>query len=812
MIRAPRSVFLAASLILALTSATVSAITIHVPGDQPTIDAGLGAAVAGDTVLVACGTYNESNLLMKSGVCLRGETGDPACVTIDAQSVDRVMQCNGVDAAASVEGITLTGGSSTLDGGGVFCANSFLTFTACAFDSNQAQGRGGALESVFGSHIVLNTCSFTGNQAAEGGGLAALVNGSLELVDCDIVGNYSSGSGSGVYAQSATVLSFAGCRFEGNDSPSGGCLYSSGSATPVEVVDCRFIGNSTGCMPGGELIGAVMNADPELSVSGSIFASNGNDHCFSLISADAGTITGSTFHNNTSFYSIDLAAGSLENSIFSWNYASSPGIGGFTASCTNCWFNFLDWEFGMPPGAGNLAVDPIYCDADSLDLTLYEGSPCLPEANPGCGLIGALGQGCVPSITLLYPNGGESFAEGDSVSILWEGGIGTTVDIDLLRDGQVCESIASGLADSGQFDWIATTCAREYSGYSIRITINGLASWDESDADFEVHALRLGDLVDIAPDQGGQLRVSWPRTYNDAPGTPYTVTSYSLWRRVDDRERLLAHSTGGAGEAQPLVEYPPGNWDWVATVPASGQDGYSLVSPTLCDSTAEGGICWSAFFLSAQTPDPFVYFVSLPDSGYSADNLHPAPPANFLVSYGEPDGNGLSWDESGEPDFDYFNIYRGDADSFEPSEANRIHQTSGTNWADTAGGAGHHYKIAAVDFSGNEGEAAGPDATTGSPGGLPEVFALHQNNPNPFNPATEIRFDLPIASKRVTLTIFDVAGRTVRTLHDGPMSAGRHSVAWRGRDDRGRGVSSGVYFYRLDSPGVGQTRKMLLLQ
>ncbi len=80
------------------------------------------------------------------------------------------------------------------------------------------------------------------------------------------------------------------------------------------------------------------------------------------------------------------------------------------------------------------------------------------------------------------------------------------------------------------------------------------------------------------------------------------------------------------------------------------------------------------------------------------------------------------------------------------------------------------------------------------------------------NPRTEIRFDLPAVSEQVTLTIFDVSGRVVRRLLDGPKPAGHHSVAWRGRDERGVGVSSGVYFYRLDSPGASETRKMLLLQ
>ena len=58
--------------------------TWHVPADVPTIQAGIDASASGDTILVACDTYYEYNLGLKSGVCLRSEAGDPECVTIDA--------------------------------------------------------------------------------------------------------------------------------------------------------------------------------------------------------------------------------------------------------------------------------------------------------------------------------------------------------------------------------------------------------------------------------------------------------------------------------------------------------------------------------------------------------------------------------------------------------------------------------------------------------------------------------------------------------------------------------------------------------
>jgi flagellar hook assembly protein FlgD len=88
---------------------------------------------------------------------------------------------------------------------------------------------------------------------------------------------------------------------------------------------------------------------------------------------------------------------------------------------------------------------------------------------------------------------------------------------------------------------------------------------------------------------------------------------------------------------------------------------------------------------------------------------------------------------------------------------------------------------------------------------------LHPNIPNPFNPTTTIRFDLA-GSGRVTLRVFDVRGRVVRTLVDGLEPAGHRLVEWDGRNDGGRVVPSGTYFYRLTAPGFEQTRTMLMLK
>jgi hypothetical protein len=94
---------------------------------------------------------------------------------------------------------------------------------------------------------------------------------------------------------------------------------------------------------------------------------------------------------------------------------------------------------------------------------------------------------------------------------------------------------------------------------------------------------------------------------------------------------------------------------------------------------------------------------------------------------------------------------------------------------------------------------------------LPGRTVLHQNHPNPFNPATVIRYDLAEPA-RVTVRVYDVRGALVRVLEDRTRGIGRYEVGWDGTDERGTRVASGVYFYRLTAGRFSATRKMVVLK
>jgi hypothetical protein len=94
---------------------------------------------------------------------------------------------------------------------------------------------------------------------------------------------------------------------------------------------------------------------------------------------------------------------------------------------------------------------------------------------------------------------------------------------------------------------------------------------------------------------------------------------------------------------------------------------------------------------------------------------------------------------------------------------------------------------------------------------LPTSFGLGEARPNPFNPKTEIAYDMPQAGV-VQLLIYDVSGRVVRTLWDGEQSAGTHYAEWDGRDDGGRPVSSGIYFSVMKAEGFHAQKRLTLLK
>ena len=297
------------------------------------------------------------------------------------------------------------------------------------------------------------------------------------------------------------------------------------------------------------------------------------------------------------------------------------------------------------------------------------------------------------------------------------------------------------------------------------------------------------DLHDVPNDQGRQMRTVW---HTGEPGDWEYFTQFSIWRKVNGATIDL--------------------WDYVETVPWHGEgDPYATVVPTLGDSSMHENHL-STFIVTAHTEDVNYYIDSEPVSGYSVDNLHPGTPMNFMMSQ-DPGAVSLSWTRYDDEDFDYHNIYRREIASDEPAI---VFTTVDSFYVDqdVSETGAYEYWVTSVDMSGLESDPSNSVSAVLSADeniGLPTEFALNQNYPNPFNPSTQIQYALP-EEAMVTISIYDLMGRKVRTLVSGVQDAGYRTVMWNATNDMGRLVSAGVYIYSIHAGDFVQNRKMVLMK
>ncbi len=175
----------------------------------------------------------------------------------------------------------------------------------------------------------------------------------------------------------------------------------------------------------------------------------------------------------------------------------------------------------------------------------------------------------------------------------------------------------------------------------------------------------------------------------------------------------------------------------------------------------------------------------------------------------------LEWDPSPAADVAQYALYADATSGFVPGVTNLVAFVTAPSTSYNLGAivADTYFKVNAIDDDGYAGGYSSEASATPSTGAPPVAYRtrLFQNTPNPFNPETEIRFELA-APSNVAITVFDAAGRRVRALEAGNRPAGEHAVRWDGRNDAGGPASSGVYFYRMTAGGFDQTRKMVLLK
>jgi fibronectin type 3 domain-containing protein len=200
----------------------------------------------------------------------------------------------------------------------------------------------------------------------------------------------------------------------------------------------------------------------------------------------------------------------------------------------------------------------------------------------------------------------------------------------------------------------------------------------------------------------------------------------------------------------------------------------------------------------------------------------PCTPENFAAEAGDGEVT-LTWDDCPETDIDVYHLYRALEIGVIMEHLNGV-AGHVTTYVDTSvtNGQIYYYKIAASDEANNLSDlsdyvSATPEAVilgtddTDYEQALPENFSLEQNYPNPFNPTTTINYTLPEATE-VTIVVYDMMGREVKTLVSEHKDAGYHSITWDATNDRGNRLSGGIYLYSIHAGSYYKTQKMVLLK
>lgn len=318
-------------------------------------------------------------------------------------------------------------------------------------------------------------------------------------------------------------------------------------------------------------------------------------------------------------------------------------------------------------------------------------------------------------------------------------------------------------------------------------------------------AYSIASVTDVGTDQGHQVQVRWNREPHDAGGSDTTVVSYGIWRRSS--ANLSARGEQASARANTDLALPPGNWEAVADVPARGDVMYGSTCATLCDSTISQGMCWTAFFVRAQTANPLVFFDTAPDSGYSVDNLPPVRPAAFAGNYFA-GATHLQWQPNAEGDFWCYRLHRGSSWNFEPTPGNLLATITGSSYVD-AGIAGRYYKLAAVDLNHNMSAFSllVPSQTLGVAQAGPVELTIESVRPNPSHGGLlQATFTLP-SSSPARIELLDVAGRRLLNREVGAFGAGQHVLELR----PGRTLAPGLYLVRLTQGAVVRIARTVVL-
>jgi len=331
-------------------------------------------------------------------------------------------------------------------------------------------------------------------------------------------------------------------------------------------------------------------------------------------------------------------------------------------------------------------------------------------------------------------------------------------------------------------------------------------------------AANIVSIADIPQDNGKKVQIVW----NQFPAEKYSfngIDHYSVFRQDPILPKGKINTVNSIGAMLSLklsagTQVAAGGtvWTYVGEQSTANLAQYSMVVPTIFDSTKSAGLQYSYFMIAGLSyGDASVKYLSPVDSGYSLNNVVPAAPSALIAKYNN-QGVDVSWNAPIDDDIDYYEIYRGTTSTFTPTTALGISKSTSYRDVSVQQGKEYYYKVAAVDNGGNRSAYSSFKLTDViEADGLPTEYALGQNYPNPFNPTTNINYALPKES-HVRIQVFSITGEEIATIVDRTVSAGKYTATWNGKNGAGVTVSNGIYIYRIIAGDYTAVKKMIMLK
>jgi predicted outer membrane repeat protein len=383
-------------------------------GDYLTIQEGLTAAVSGDTVLVAAGTYtgagNRNMSFFGKHLTLLSESG-PEATVIDCDMAGRAFVFTGNEQPDTiVEGFTITNGRHIAEpyedtwGGAIMFAGSSPMIFDCTFTNNEANF-GGALYCGISSFPVLTSCRFENNTAtpaASGGGYGGAIYtyGSWVIVQkSDFIGNEAATSGGAVCCKTGSVAWMQDCDFIENHALDGGAVYigtfmddSMEQEEPSRVESCRLTGNTADRNGGAVFINGFTWATVQYCIleyneagnrGGAVYALVDYTQALSvrnstLVYNSAGDRGGGIYAAGTYGFDMDI----YRNIIAFGTHGGAVGSEDYgTANIRYC-ISYGNAGGDELLGSRNYEEDPLFCGVETGDYRLCENSICLMANHP----------------------------------------------------------------------------------------------------------------------------------------------------------------------------------------------------------------------------------------------------------------------------------------------------------------------------------------------------------------------------------------------------------------------------------------------